>query len=62
MFNLRVIPLRFSKANSQLGENQRVGYYKGYHAMWKPPNLIMKTKIKALKILTKKMKTAQHWF
>jgi hypothetical protein len=33
MFNLRVIPLRFSKANSQLGENQRVGYYKGYHAM-----------------------------
>jgi hypothetical protein len=46
--------LRFSKSQFPMGENRWAGSQKGYHCMWKPPILTLKTVMKALKVLIEK--------
>jgi hypothetical protein len=57
-------PFQFSEnpVLTHLGESGRAGSQKGYHFMWKPPVLIVRIREKTLKVLTEKVRTAQHWW
>ncbi len=56
-------PLKFSKNWFSLERFRQTGSQKGYHLIWKPSVLILRTGLKTLKVLTPEVRiVAWHWF